>query len=151
MPSTWSRRTVLAATAASVPTALAGCGSLPLVSGDTPLTVRVANDSVREYRLEVTLLKPDGDQLADARVLDESYVVGPTDGFETLTDVENRRYHVRARLSGMGYFSEQYTYQYYPSCGTSDELSPTLSIVIHTEPERDQPFIGFGQAECGAG
>lgn len=59
MPSTWSRRTVLAATAASVPTALAGCSAFPFVEGNSPLTIRVANDSDREYRLEVTLLWPE--------------------------------------------------------------------------------------------
>ena len=130
--------------------ALSGCAGFPFGSSESPLTIRASNTSDREFRVEVVLLKPNATQLVDAKVVDESHVVQPTDGFQVLTEVETQRYHVRTRLSGMGYVSEQYEYQYYPSCGESDELSPTLSLVIHPESEEGRPFIGFSQAECGA-
>lgn len=106
------------------------------------------NGTEREYRVEVVALKKDVNQYTDAKVVDEAYMVQPTDGFRTLTEIENRRYHARARLSGMGYFSEQYNYQYYPSCGNNDDLSPILSMAIHPQSEQGHPFIGFNQAEC---
>jgi len=150
MPSTLSRRRMIVASSTVSLAALSGCAGFPFGSSESPLTIRASNTSDREFRVEVVLLKPNATHLADAKVVDESYMVQPTDGFQVLTEVETQRYHVRTRLSGMGYISEQYEYQYYPSCDETDELSPTLSLVIHPESEAGHPFIGFSQAECGA-
>lgn len=144
MPSNYTRRKVLALGSAVTFSALSGCTRSQLLgSASSPLTIRVTNGTEREYRVEVEVLKEDVDQYTDANVVDEAYMVQQMDGFRTLTEIENRRYHVRTRLSGMGYFSEQYEYQYYPSCGDSKNLGPTLSLAIHPKSDQDHPFIGF--------
>ena len=146
MPNIWSRRELLFVSGAIALGTVGGCSSLR--RGSTALTVRLANPSDRTYRVELNLLKPDAQDLNEARVVDESYTVEPTDGFIRLTAVKDRPYHVRARFTGRGITSPQYQYRYYPSCGNSESLSPTLSVTLHPESEHDSRFISFSQAEC---
>ena len=146
MPRDWSRRELLSVSGAIALGTLGGCSSLR--SGSTPLTVRLANPSDRTYRVELALFKSAATDLDEARVLDESYTVDPTDGFTDLTETENQPYHVRARFNGQGLTSPQYQYQYYPSCGSNEELNPTLSVTLHPASEHDSRFITFSQAEC---
>lgn len=146
MPKVWSRRGILSLSGALTLGTVGGCSGLQ--SGSTPLTVRIANPSDRTYRVELNLFKSDAQDLNGARVLDESYTVEPTDGFISLAEVENRPYHVRARFNGQGITSPQYRYRYYPSCGSSENLSPTLSVTLHPKSEHDSRFITFSQAEC---
>jgi hypothetical protein len=146
MSRNWSRRGILSASGAITLGALSGCSSL---RGDsTPLKVRLGNPSDRTYRVELKIFKSDATALTEARVLDESYKVEPTDGFTRLTQMKNRSYHVRARFNGMGLTSPQYQYEYYKTCGSSENLSPTLSVTLHPESEHDSRFITFNQAEC---
>jgi hypothetical protein len=137
---------MLAASATASLAALSGCAGVAIRTSNSPLTVRVSNTTDREYRIELELLKPNATQLADAKAVDELSDIQPAEEFVTTT--ENQRYHVRARLVGKGYVSQQYQYQYYPSCGDDDEPNPTLSLVIHPKSEAGRPFIGYSQAEC---
>ena len=142
----WSRRGILSVSGAIAIGILGGCSTLR--SSSNPLIIRLANPSDRTYRIEVDLFKPNAADLDEARVLDESYTVEPTDGFTRLTAVDNRPYHVRARFNGRGLSSPQYQYQYYPSCGSSENFRPTLSVTLHPESDQDSRFISFSQAEC---
>jgi hypothetical protein len=146
MSRNWSRRGILSASGALTLGALSGCSSL---RGDsTPLTVRLANPSDRTYRVELEIFKSDATALTEAQILDESYTVEPTDGFTRLTQIKNQPYHVRARFNGQGLTSPQYQYEYYTSCGSSENLTPTLSVTLHPESEHDSRFITFSQTEC---
>jgi len=149
MPSTYSRRTLLATGSIVTASALSGCSRILLGSSSSPLTIRATAGADREYRLGLQVMKVDATDYTEAKVVDETYMLEPAqEGFRTLEEIENRRYVVRARLSGMGYFSEQFNYRYYPSCGNDDRLTPTLTLAVHSASEQGHPYIGFDQAEC---
>jgi len=149
MPCDWSRRAVLTTGSVVLVSLLGGCSTVTdWGSSGTPLAVRVANPGNRPYRISIALFRKPGDDLDDARVMDESYEVEPTDGFETITEVTNRRYHVRAAFDGLGLASQAFDFEYYPSCGSSDDLDPELFIIMHPRSDRAARFIEFEQSEC---
>ncbi|KTG09506.1 hypothetical protein AUR64_17205 [Haloprofundus marisrubri] len=149
-----SRRKALAVCGATSLASLAGCGSVSFGSSEPPqLELSMTNFSSEPQLLNLELLRTDADTRNEARVLDRSFELAASEGrgeaysVPESPTVEDRRYLLRASLSGRPRRSQTH-YHYYPDCRDADIETSVLAVDVFEDSERPEPYVFVENYGC---